>query len=151
MIAAHVCANAAVHASRCLPSSQLTGNRLPGNHREGGNYLFKRRNSLLLASACVGACRNGAQKLLGVLITVGEAVAYVVSGMYGDVRELGAGNAILIIVQACAACGNTLAARWRLPCLAHGVDLRCQISLGARWTSLQWPQALLSLHLAGVV
>jgi hypothetical protein len=46
------------------------------------------------------ACRNGAQKLLGVLITIGEAVAYVVSGMYGDVRELGAGNAILIIVQA---------------------------------------------------
>jgi hypothetical protein len=43
--------------------------------------------------------RNGAQKLLGVLITIGEAVAYVVSGMYGDVRELGAGNAILIIVQ----------------------------------------------------
>jgi protein transport protein SEC61 subunit alpha len=34
-----------------------------------------------------------------VLITIGEAVAYVVSGMYGDVRELGAGNAILIIVQ----------------------------------------------------
>eukprot|EP00959_Pyramimonas_sp_CCMP1952_P176242 3682721-Pyramimonas_sp.AAC.1 len=42
---------------------------------------------------------NGAQKLLGVLITIGEAVAYVVSGMYGDVRDLGAGNAILIIVQ----------------------------------------------------
>ena len=44
--------------------------------------------------------RAGAQKLLGVLITVGEAVAYVMSGMYGDVRELGAGNALLIIVQA---------------------------------------------------
>ena len=43
--------------------------------------------------------RNGAQKLLGVLITIGEAVAYVVSGMYGDVRELGAGNAVLIILQ----------------------------------------------------
>ncbi len=43
--------------------------------------------------------RNGAQKLLGVLITIGEAVAYVLSGMYGDVRDLGAGNAILIIVQ----------------------------------------------------
>jgi protein transport protein SEC61 subunit alpha len=42
---------------------------------------------------------NGAQKLLGVLITIGEAVAYVVSGIYGDVRELGAGNAILIILQ----------------------------------------------------
>jgi protein transport protein SEC61 subunit alpha len=34
-----------------------------------------------------------------VLITIGEAVAYVVSGIYGDVRELGAGNAILIILQ----------------------------------------------------
>merc|ERR1712196_98538 len=42
---------------------------------------------------------SGAQKLFGILITIGEAVAYVVSGMYGDVRELGAGNAILIIVQ----------------------------------------------------
>jgi protein transport protein SEC61 subunit alpha len=42
---------------------------------------------------------NGAQKLFGILITVGEAVAYVISGMYGDVRELGAGNSILIIMQ----------------------------------------------------
>jgi protein transport protein SEC61 subunit alpha len=42
---------------------------------------------------------SGAQKLFGMLITIGEAVAYVVSGMYGDVRELGAGNAILIIIQ----------------------------------------------------
>jgi protein transport protein SEC61 subunit alpha len=42
---------------------------------------------------------NGAQKLLGVLITIGEAVAYVVSGMYGDIRDLGAVNAILIILQ----------------------------------------------------
>ena len=33
------------------------------------------------------------------LITIGEAVAYVVSGIYGDVRDLGAGNAILIIIQ----------------------------------------------------
>merc|ERR1719160_2193103 len=30
---------------------------------------------------------------------MGEAVAYVMSGMYGDLRELGAGNAILIIIQ----------------------------------------------------
>ena len=36
---------------------------------------------------------------MGVLITIGEAVAYVVSGMYGDVRELGAWSAILIITQ----------------------------------------------------
>ena len=48
--------------------------------------------------------RNGAQKLLGVLITIGEAVAYVVSGMYGDVRELGAWSAILIITQVSKDC-----------------------------------------------
>mmetsp|Transcript_132437 Transcript_132437/g.258021 ORF Transcript_132437/g.258021 Transcript_132437/m.258021 type:complete len:473 (+) Transcript_132437:73-1491(+) len=42
---------------------------------------------------------SGAQKLFGMLITLGEAVAYVVSGMYGDVKDLGAGNAILIIIQ----------------------------------------------------
>ena len=51
--------------------------------------------------------RAGAQKLLGVLITIGEAVAYVVSGMYGDVRELGAGNAILIIVQVRRSVGSS--------------------------------------------
>merc|ERR1719401_1779563 len=42
---------------------------------------------------------NGAQKLFGILITVGEAIAYVISGMYGDIGTIGAGNAILIIVQ----------------------------------------------------
>jgi len=42
---------------------------------------------------------GGAQKLFGILITIGEAVAYVVSGMYGDLGTLGAGNAILIIMQ----------------------------------------------------
>jgi protein transport protein SEC61 subunit alpha len=29
----------------------------------------------------------------------GEAIAYVVSGMYGDINSLGVGNAILIISQ----------------------------------------------------
>jgi protein transport protein SEC61 subunit alpha len=33
------------------------------------------------------------------LITLGEAVAYVMSGMYGDVNVLGAGTALLIISQ----------------------------------------------------
>merc|ERR1712032_1811732 len=45
------------------------------------------------------ALYQGAQKLFGMLITMGEAVAYVMSGMYGDLRELGAGNAILIISE----------------------------------------------------
>ena len=42
---------------------------------------------------------QGASKLLGILITIGEAVAYVVSGMYGDINDIGAFNAILIIAQ----------------------------------------------------
>merc|ERR1711865_1129618 len=42
---------------------------------------------------------GGAQKLFGMLITMGEAVAYVMSGMYGDIRELGAGNSLMIIMQ----------------------------------------------------
>merc|ERR1719198_1021826 len=42
---------------------------------------------------------QGAQKLFGMIITIGEAVAYVVSGMYGQIGDLGAGNAILIIIQ----------------------------------------------------
>jgi len=42
---------------------------------------------------------EGAQKLVGLVITLAEAVAYVMSGMYGELSELGAGNAILIIIQ----------------------------------------------------
>ena len=42
---------------------------------------------------------QGAQKLFGILITVGEAIAYVVSGMYGDLGTIGAGNALIIIAQ----------------------------------------------------
>ncbi|KAG9413225.1 Protein transport protein Sec61 subunit alpha [Aphanomyces cochlioides] len=41
----------------------------------------------------------GAQKLVGVFITLAQAIAYVFAGMYGDVNEIGAGSAILIIVQ----------------------------------------------------
>lgn len=42
---------------------------------------------------------NGAQKLLGMIITVGQATAYVLSGMYGNPSDLGIGNSILIITQ----------------------------------------------------
>jgi protein transport protein SEC61 subunit alpha len=42
---------------------------------------------------------SGAQKLFGLIITIGEAVAYVLSGMYGDIKELGATCATLIILQ----------------------------------------------------
>lgn len=46
---------------------------------------------------------NGAQKLLGLLITFGEAVAYVLSGMYGSLAEIGAFHAVLIVAQLCVA------------------------------------------------
>merc|ERR1712010_392201 len=42
---------------------------------------------------------QGAQKLFGMIITLGEALAHVLSGMYGDIKDLGATNAILIIIQ----------------------------------------------------
>ncbi|KAL2943182.1 Protein transport protein Sec61 subunit alpha, partial [Bienertia sinuspersici] len=42
---------------------------------------------------------NGAEKMLGILITVGEGTAYVLSGMYGDVSQLGVANSILVVVQ----------------------------------------------------
>lgn len=37
--------------------------------------------------------------VFGFIITIGEAVAYVLSGMYGDIANLGTFNAILIIIQ----------------------------------------------------
>merc|ERR1712232_321089 len=42
---------------------------------------------------------NGAQKFVGILICHGQGTAYVMSGMYGNIGELGAGNAFLIVVQ----------------------------------------------------
>ncbi|CAN0270796.1 unnamed protein product, partial [Scytosiphon promiscuus] len=42
---------------------------------------------------------GGAQKLFGILLTLAEAIAFVVSGMYGPLSALGAGNAILIVCQ----------------------------------------------------
>ena len=43
-------------------------------------------------------CKNILKLVLGILIALGEAVAYVWSGMYGDLDKLGAGNAILIVI-----------------------------------------------------
>eukprot|EP00919_Chromeraceae_sp_WS-2016_P050165 GHVR01118987.1.p1 GENE.GHVR01118987.1~~GHVR01118987.1.p1 ORF type:complete len:118 (+),score=7.34 GHVR01118987.1:296-649(+) len=42
---------------------------------------------------------EGAQKICGLLIAFGQAFAYTWSGMYGDLSAIGAGNAILIVVQ----------------------------------------------------
>ena len=42
---------------------------------------------------------DGAQKLIGILIAFGQAFAYTWSGMYGPLEAIGAGNAILIVLQ----------------------------------------------------
>jgi len=42
---------------------------------------------------------NGAQKLFGMVITVGQGTAYVLSGMYGETKDLGIGNSMLIVTQ----------------------------------------------------
>merc|ERR1712015_213569 len=42
---------------------------------------------------------NGAQKLFGMVITVGQAIVYVLTGMYGDPADIGAGVCLLIIIQ----------------------------------------------------
>lgn len=42
---------------------------------------------------------EGAQKLIGIFIAFGQAFAYTWSGMYGSLEAIGAGNAILIILQ----------------------------------------------------
>lgn len=42
---------------------------------------------------------NGAQKLFGMIITIGQAVVYVMTGMYGAPSDLGAGICMLIVLQ----------------------------------------------------
>uniref|UniRef100_A0A8C5VM44 Translocon Sec61/SecY plug domain-containing protein n=1 Tax=Microcebus murinus TaxID=30608 RepID=A0A8C5VM44_MICMU len=42
---------------------------------------------------------NGAQKLFGMIITTGQAIVYVMTGMYRDPAEMGAGICLLIIIQ----------------------------------------------------
>ena len=40
---------------------------------------------------------QASQKLFGLLITIGEAIAYLLSGMYGPVGELGLVRSLLIM------------------------------------------------------
>ncbi len=36
---------------------------------------------------------------MAMIISVGQAVAYVYSGMYGPITDIGVGNGILIVIQ----------------------------------------------------
>jgi protein transport protein SEC61 subunit alpha len=42
---------------------------------------------------------NGAQKLFGMVITVGQSIVYVMTGMYGAPADIGAGVCLIIIIQ----------------------------------------------------
>merc|ERR1712193_513318 len=42
---------------------------------------------------------NGAQKLFGMVITLGQGIVYVLTGMYGEPSDIGAGVCLLIIIQ----------------------------------------------------
>uniref|UniRef100_A0A3B3V263 SEC61 translocon subunit alpha 1 n=1 Tax=Poecilia latipinna TaxID=48699 RepID=A0A3B3V263_9TELE len=42
---------------------------------------------------------NGAQKLFGIIITFGQAIVHVMTGMYGDPSEMGASFCLLLIIQ----------------------------------------------------
>ena len=39
--------------------------------------------------------------VFGMVITVGQAIVYVMTGMYGQPSEIGAGVCLLIIIQVC--------------------------------------------------
>lgn len=49
--------------------------------------------------------------MLGLLITVGQAIVYVLTGMYGEPSEVGAINGILIVLQVRLA-GFACCRRW---------------------------------------
>ena len=42
---------------------------------------------------------SGAQKLFGMIMTLGQAVVYVLTGMYGDPSQMGTGICCLIVIQ----------------------------------------------------
>uniref|UniRef100_A0A8D2CRG2 SEC61 translocon subunit alpha 2 n=1 Tax=Sciurus vulgaris TaxID=55149 RepID=A0A8D2CRG2_SCIVU len=62
---------------------------------------------------------NGAQKLFGMIITIGQAIVYVMTGMYGDPAEMGAGICLLIIIQLFVA-GLRLGV-WYFPLIATNI------------------------------
>merc|ERR1712029_1097626 len=44
---------------------------------------------------------NGAQKLFGMVITLGQGIVYVMTGMYGDPSDIGAGVSLFIATNIC--------------------------------------------------
>lgn len=45
--------------------------------------------------------------VFGMVITIGQAIVYVMTGMYGDPSDMGAGVCLIIIIQVCMWLLNT--------------------------------------------
>jgi protein transport protein SEC61 subunit alpha len=52
-----------------------------------------------LSSCCACARDTDICAVMGIIITLGQSVVYVMSGMYGDPSDIGAGICLLIVVQ----------------------------------------------------
>ena len=55
------------------------------------------------------------------IITIGQAIVYVMTGMYGDPSEMGAGICLLIIIQV----NKTLTAALLPKCVVTCLDITC--------------------------
>jgi protein transport protein SEC61 subunit alpha len=51
---------------------------------------------------------SGAQKLFAIIIALGQATVSVWGGVYGDPKQIGAGIAVLLVLQLCVAAGITM-------------------------------------------
>mmetsp|Transcript_22435 Transcript_22435/g.29100 ORF Transcript_22435/g.29100 Transcript_22435/m.29100 type:complete len:473 (-) Transcript_22435:437-1855(-) len=72
-----------------IMTSSLVLQLLQGSNVISVNMAIKEERALF----------SGAQKLVGIFVTIAEATAYVFAGMYGDISVLGIGNCALLITQ----------------------------------------------------
>ena len=60
--------------------------------------IFKTNRNIIIM-LLFSALFSGAQKLFGMIMTLGQAVVYVLTGMYGDPSQMGTGICCLIVIQ----------------------------------------------------
>ncbi|XP_024119104.2 protein transport protein Sec61 subunit alpha-like, partial [Oryzias melastigma] len=88
---------------------------------------------------------NGAQKLFGMIITIGQAIVYVMTGMYGDPSEMGAGICLLIIIQVGAT--SDQGSVWNFIGSKGILSLEnCYVPLGEGNYCYLWCDCLVSVH-----
>ena len=69
-------------------------------HQKNGKISIGQYNeSWIMTHQIFSALFSGAQKLFGMIMTLGQAVVYVLTGMYGDPAQMGTGICCLIVIQ----------------------------------------------------